>query len=224
MIMGRYACVLAALLHLAFAGSAKATQDQWPALFDVTGVAATDVLNVRSSPTVQSDIVGTLAPTETNIEVIRPTDDLTWGLVNVGERSGWVSLAFLARQPGQWSGALIDVRQCFGTEPFWRLTYDPPRITLTAPDIEPRQGLISSLFRSNGHRDRFAYQGSFFPSDAGNRNVTMSVRLEACGDGMSDRDYGIGVDMLITRPDLGGDQSMTGLYSGCCTLSPPPGE
>lgn len=211
-------------LILFTATPALATQDQWPALFNVTGVDASDVLNVRTEPSASGEILGTLAPTERDVEVVRPNEQETWGLVNVGERSGWVSLAFLERQPGQWAGAPIDVRQCFGTEPFWNLTYAPPRILLTAPDIEPREGLVSGLFSSNNRRDRFAYKGSFLPNEAGNRDVTMSIRMEACGDGMSDRDFGIAVDMLITRPDLDGDDSMTGLYSGCCSLSPPPAE
>ena len=220
----RQALRVAAFLCLPWTAPAFAMDDHWPALFDVVNVEASDVLNVRSMPSADAEIIGQLDASATNVEVIRPNDPKTWGKVNVGERSGWVSLSFLERQPGQSTRAPIDVRQCFGTEPFWALSYDAPRIELTAPDIDPRAGLISGLFTSKGRRDRFAYAGSFFPSAAGNRDITMSVRLEACSDGMSDREYAIGVDMLITRPDAAGDDSMTGLYSGCCSLSPPPAE
>lgn len=206
---------------VALAGPAHATVDGWPALFDVTGVASDDFLNVRAEPGPLSEIVGKIAPDAEGIEVIRPNERETWGLVNVGERSGWVSLTYLARRPGQWSGAFPEVRQCFGTEPFWSLSYDPPRIALSMPDIAPREGLISGLYSSLSRRDRFALRGSFFPTETGDREIHLSVRTETCNDGMSDREFGVSVDMLVTRPTPGGDQSATGLYSGCCSIQPP---
>lgn len=200
---------------------AAATQDGWPALFDVVGVASDDVLNIRSAPGTAGEIVGSLPHDGSDIEVIRPTEHLTWGLVNARERTGWVSLSYLQRQPDQWDGKFPAIRHCVGTEPFWSLALDPPQIRLETPDIEPRTGLISSMHASLSRRDRFAYGGSFFPNEAGSRDILLSIAVETCSDGMSDREYGIAVDMLLTRPDLSGDDSVTGLYSGCCSIQPP---
>ncbi|MEO1155590.1 MAG: SH3 domain-containing protein, partial [Pseudomonadota bacterium] len=42
----------------------------YPALFDVTGVASDDVLNIRSAPSATAEIIGTLAHNETGVEVV----------------------------------------------------------------------------------------------------------------------------------------------------------
>lgn len=210
-----------AVLLIALAGPACATTDGWPALYNVSGVASGDVLNVRAGPGVGHDIIGSLAPNAANVEVIRPSDDFEWGLVNVGERSGWASLTFLARHGGHWDGKIPDPRQCFGTEPFWSITIDPPRMTLAMPGMEARKGLISGLYGSRSRRDRFAFRGSFFPTEAGDLDAVFAIRTEACDDGMSDRDYGIGVDLLLTSPSLPLDRDATGLFSGCCSIAPP---
>ncbi len=202
---------------LVLATPAMATQDGWPALYDVSGVAADDVLNLRAGPSVSEDIIGTLSADTTDVEVVRPNDAGTWGLVNSGEGSGWVSLAFMARQGGQWHGQMPNVTQCFGTEPFWSLKQDGATIALSTPSEATRSGLISGRFRSQTRVDRFAFQGSFFPSDAGERDVLLSLRTEACSDGMSDRAYGISVDMFLSGSD---DPEANGLYSGCCTIAP----
>lgn len=212
--------VLAVLLLLA--GPAQATQDAFPALYDVVGVASDDVLNIRSGPGAEFEVIGTLAPDAEGVEVIAPNDRFTWAQINSGEGTGWISMSFVVPQPGQWDGSMPEIRQCFGTEPFWSLTYAPPAITLSMPDEETREGLISSLYASNSHRGRFAYTGAFFPTETGVLDIHLSLRREACNDGMSDRAYGIGVDILLTPSVDLGNSAMHGLYSGCCSLTPPP--
>lgn len=208
------------ILFLLCALPASATQDGWPALFDVKGVAADDVLNIRSEPGASGDIVGSLANDAKNIEVIRPNESLTWGLVNTRDTSGWVALSFMQRQAGHWYGAMPEIRRCFGTEPFWLLAYDPPRITFSTPEGALREGLISGLHSSLSRPDRFALKGAFFPTEDGDRDIQIFLRTEVCTDGMSDREYGIAADMLLTRTAIGDDDSATGLYSGCCTIQP----
>ncbi len=122
------------ILLACLAGPAVATQDGWPALFDVSGVAADDTLNIRSEPGTGGVVIGTLEPDAEGIEVVRPNPRETWGLVNYGEATGWVSLSFLTRRPGQWLGHVPEVRSCFGTEPFWSLSFDGDAITWSTPD------------------------------------------------------------------------------------------
>ena len=77
--------IRAICLLLALTGPAVASQHSWPALHDVIGVLGNDVLNVRSDPDRAGDVLTTLPSDTSDIEVIRPNDDLTWGLVNVNE-------------------------------------------------------------------------------------------------------------------------------------------
>lgn len=196
-----------------------ATQDGWPALYDVTGVAADDVLNIRSEPGAAGDVIGALSHDAVNVEVIRDNDGRgTWGLVNINEGTGWVSLNFMARQPGQLAGSMPEIRQCFGTEPFWSLIRDGAQIAFEAPEPPRREGVISGLYRSKSRVDRFAYSGSFFPAEDGIVDFVLNLRTEACSDGMSDRDYGITLDMFLSGSSTPGTN---GLSSGCCSIAPP---
>ncbi|PWJ21773.1 peptide-binding protein [Jannaschia seohaensis] len=194
--------LLAAILIL-LAAPATATQDAWPALFDVAGVSADDVLNIRAAPTAASEIVGTVAPDAVDIEVIRPNEALTWGLVNTAEGTGWVSLAFLQRQPGQWTGAYPPVQQCFGTEPFWSIDIDDRAATFSTPDTSI-QGQVIARMASANRRDRHGLRIAL-PEG---RWIDGVISWETCSDFMSDREYGLTFDALGTD----------GVLSGCCSL------
>ena len=180
---------------------ALAQDIRYPALFDVAGVAANDVLNIRAEPDSGAEILGSFAPKETGIEVLSLNDTGRWGLVNVDERSGWVSMAFLRPQfPG--TGALPQTFVCFGTEPFWRLdatqngtsafgeVTDPPTEFATGPVIDAR-----------GRTDVMALTADGF---------VVVLRRNLCSDGMSDRAYGLSSDIVVNGEAV---------YSGCCTVS-----
>lgn len=208
-------------LLLALVSPAAASQHSWPALHDVIGVDEGDVLNLRAGPDITAEVLGTLSGHASDIEVIRPNADLTWGLVNVGERSGWASLTYLARQAEQPASTFVDIRQCFGTEPFWSLTYEQPAIRLSMPDVPPAEGFISGLYKSRSQSDRYFYRGSMMTPDAGPIEVDLSIRLRACSDGMSDRAYGIEADMLVSDNNTEDGFRQPGLFSGCCSIAPP---
>jgi hypothetical protein len=195
--------LLPILLLLVLPHAAQATQDGWPALFDVTGVAIDDVLNVRAAPDASAPIVGTLAPDARGVEVIRANDRLTWGLVTTRERSGWVSLAFLERRPGQWDGAFPALASCVGTEPFWSLTLEGDAATLTTPESRI-EGTVVARLGSLNRRDRHGLRVAL-PEG---RSIAGVISTEACSDGMSDRAYGLALDALHGEAVL----------SGCCSL------
>jgi uncharacterized membrane protein len=195
---------LALLLWAALAAPALATQDGWPAIHDVTGVAADDVLNIRERPDASSPIVGSLSPGDA-VEVIRPNDRLTWGLVNAGERSGWVSLRYLQRRPGQWDGAFPEVAACFGTEPFWSLARKGDLLTFSTPDTSAGYA-ITARSGSENRRDSF-----HMIADGADGPAVAILETEACSDGMSDREFGISVQLLL---GLGAGARQ---LSGCCT-------
>lgn len=189
---------------------AGATQDDWPALFDVVGVASNDRLNIRETPGVGAPLIGTFAPGAIGIEVIQPNDAQTWGQVNLGERSGWVSLKYMRRQPGQWYGSVPAIRRCFGTEPFWQLSISRQQgSTFLTPEAELPVEVLSVL-TSRNHRGHSAFLGKLGPDE-----MVLALRHGLCSDGMSDRAYGLEVDLISRRADGRGM-----LYTGCCSLAP----
>ncbi|MEZ5375102.1 MAG: hypothetical protein R2733_01225 [Acidimicrobiales bacterium] len=67
-------------------------------LFGVWGVAADDVLNVRTGPGVSNPIIGEFGPTARDVHRFDVTEfvrDQRWGVVRFGQGAGWVNLAFL---------------------------------------------------------------------------------------------------------------------------------
>jgi len=192
-----------ALLCL-FATSAVATVDGWPALYDVVGVAANDTLNVRASPNANATVISILPANAANVEVIALNDAGTWGLVNVNEQSGWVSMRYMARHPNQYAGEFPAITSCFGTEPFWALAVSGDTLTFSSLDGADQVEQFSRL-RSANRIDRFAVQAP---------GVTGMIREQSCNDGMSDRAFGLSVELLAP---LYGE---TALLSGCCTIRP----
>ena len=71
--------ILLTLLFLALPAQAQ----DFPALYAVTGVAADDVLNIRSRPDAGAPIIGALAPDSTGVEVLGRSGN--WALVSAGE-------------------------------------------------------------------------------------------------------------------------------------------
>lgn len=193
------------ILILSLLAPAAFAQD-YPALHVVTGVAADDVLNIRAAPDASAEIVGTLAPDASGIEVVETSGN--WALVNTGERSGYAALRFLKPEPGAAWNALQTPLTCLGTEPFWALTLDPAARTAT---------MISSD-DLNGNATRI---GEVWPGTPWAPMAALSIpegmvvlSPAACNDGMSDRSFGIGIDMFLTSPE-------TLRLSGCCSLGLP---
>ncbi|TYB77695.1 COG3650 family protein [Maritimibacter fusiformis] len=193
------------LLVLPFGAMAQ----PYPALHDVTGVAGDDVLNIRAGPSASTEIIGTFGPFQRNIEVVALNSAGTWGLVNTAEGSGWASMRFLARQPGQAWGDMPDALECGGTEPFWSLSIRADGTVRLDRMGEVDFYITRARIPASGRPDRFAIR-----ADSGGGEITPIIAYAACSDGMSDRTYGLTVDFL--------HRTATGetLYSGCCSLAP----
>lgn len=191
-----------ALILALLAGSAAA--DSLPALYDVTGVAAGDVLNIRAEGKAGAAAVGTLPPDAKAVEVVEESGN--WGLVNTGEGSGWVNLRFMARQPGPDWFALETPLRCLGTEPFWSL------------GIEPATGV--AVYSTPEGGDRFTTVTARWPGTPYSASAAIALPEGFavltggyCSDGMSDRAFGIRADLFLT-----GDPAAR--MAGCCTLAP----
>lgn len=207
--------VVAFFLLVAAAVPALATQDGWPALYDVQGVAEDDVLNIRAEPSAGASIVGQLAHDAEAVEVIRPNPRQTWGLVNHGEGTGWVSLSYLQRRPGQWFGARPDPARCFGTEPFWALEFDASNeVEWSLAGTPPREGSVTAEFSSTSRRDAHGFRIGLPMGEGGETREGVGIVMQqACSDGMSSREYGLRLELMLEA------QEGPALYSGCCTLA-----
>ncbi|MGR3364156.1 MAG: COG3650 family protein [Maritimibacter harenae] len=182
-----------------------AAAQELPALYDVRGVAQNDTLNVRSRPTVEGRILGELGPNARGVEVVQFNTAESWGQVNVNGQAGWVSMAYMARQPGQPEGEKLPTPiNCYGTEPFWSLDITEQTVTFTD------QGMDAAPMTMQ--RQRVA-QASWSPRGAlAAQGITGFLSREMCTDGMSDQNFGWRIDFLLSGN--GGHFS----FSGCCSL------
>ena len=188
-------------------GAANAENRPLPDLFDVTGVAAADALNVRSAPDAQAEIIGALDPDTTDVEITAIQGG--WGRVNQGERSGWAAMRFLARQDDTWiADAIPPALVCFGTEPFWSLGFE---------DTD-RSGRAWMRRRGWKRRKLSAERSPAMSVGASwrrRRNSDPCGRLPgACSDGMSDRAFGLTAAVIL---DEGAGPR---LLHGCCSIAP----
>lgn len=174
-----------------------------PALFDVAGVAADDVLNIRAMPRATARHIGELRPDATGVEVVRLSENGEWGLVNVGEGAGWASMQFLARSLGQGWDVPPAIAICYGTEPFWSL--DPMEAMAFRTPGESLSIDPLTLIRTAGRADPW---GVITQTEDG--PIHGILTRQACSDGMSDREEGLRIGLIHA------DRTV---YTGCCALT-----
>ncbi|MGL4236146.1 COG3650 family protein [Tabrizicola sp.] len=191
----------AALVLLLVAGPLRA--EDFPALYAVTGVAADDVLNIRAAPEADAPILGVMLPDATGVEVVSATDG--WAVVNAGEQAGYVSLKFLSREPGPTWYALEQPLACSGTEPFWSLAIDPGAGTVVYTTPDPEDLLEGKIGRT-------------WPGEPWATTAALAlpqgfavVRPAACSDSMTDRPYGLAIDIFQ-------NDGVHDRLAGCCVL------
>lgn len=178
-----------------------------PALAHVAGVAAGDVLNVRAEPRAGAAILGTIPPGTEGVEVLALSDDGKWALVPLPEGAGWAARRFLLPMPSDPARMPRPLR-CHGTEPFWALQIDEFGGRWSTPDSgEHRIAVPVAEVAPEG------WLALIEDPEAGH-SLTAVLTREACGDGMSDRRYGLRA--LIFDQDLRRGQNR--LWQGCCTL------
>lgn len=221
---------LAACMSLAGPAAAEA-EGPLPALHEVTGVAAGDVLNLRAGPDPSADLVGTLAPDARDVEVVelrRAPSGAAWARVARPEGGAWAAARYLARQDGQDGTGWLPPMLCAGNEPFWSFDLGDGEIAAlgmhgfeAAPVFVTRRTVSANDPRGHGVTARWdGPEGD--PSTFGitGAPVTALIRRAACSDGMSDRPYGLAIDLLAGT--LGPDgRAQAAHLSGCCRLAAP---
>lgn len=191
---------------------ALATQEYiLPTLFDVTGVAADDVLNIRAAPDAGAEIIGALAPDARDIEVVGYDDTGRWARINTDGQSGWVALRYLAYQTDVWTpDNLPPTLHCLGNEPFWSFRPRGDEIVFSTPEVPKGVMRIEQVLSTGVFRDpRRSIQ-----AEGNTRRMTAVIVPAACSDGMSDRAYGLDVTVILE----GGSGSQ--MLTGCCSLAP----
>ncbi|RRH76913.1 SH3 domain-containing protein [Falsigemmobacter faecalis] len=177
-----------------------------PELYNVTGVGAGDMLNIRAEPSASAPILGRLAPDRVQIEVTGQSSDGAWAQINAGEGSGWVAMRYLSFPGSLWqSGQLPEGLACFGTEPFWDLRQSGSSLHLRSPDSGEQSYAITSVSDRGFPEDRIrAVQAG---------DLTAVIFPQDCSDGMSERSFALQVVLSLR----GGERPM---LSGCCSIAP----
>jgi uncharacterized membrane protein len=161
---------LAALFVLAL--PARAVES----LYEVSGVSAGDVLNIRSRPSASAPKVGSYGPRESGIRIYRRQG--TWALVGRADPDrpdGWVNANYLKLTVAARRVPLP--LKCIGTEPFWSFTINSKsRATYSDPSVKKRRYGVLTFVRL-GPDARFLVTGS---------GGLSRVKASQCSDGMSD--------------------------------------
>lgn len=187
-----------------------------PALFDVINVAPEDTLNVREGPSASEPALSELAFNARNIEVVAVSSNGRWGLVNIDETSGWVSMRYLAYAPSDdWESASAHL-SCGGTEPFWSLSLNRPSSGVAVFSAMAEETSRHYTIEWHGGQAGRAMTsiGLGGTRHDGRENLSAVIQREACHDGMSDRNFGLSIDVFLHSS---GEPEG---YQGCCSLLP----
>lgn len=187
-----------------------------PALHDVTGVVAGDVLNLRAAPDAGAPVIGSLAPDARKIEVVALSADGKWGQISQGESSGWAAMRYLTRVAGPGWDSLDLPMSCHGTEPFWSLAYAPERRNMMFSQMGEEQPLglwVDWHLAVQGRPGQIGWK-----LDGPARSGFATLTAEACSDGMSDRSFGISIQLFLNPAQESAAEPVA--VSGCCSLAP----
>ncbi len=205
--------IVAILALLAFVLQVAAAD---PGFYKVSGVAAGDVLNIRSEPVAEAEALGSFQPGDAPVEVLEVvvSGGSEWGRVHSSDSDGYVSMKFL--EPVEvatlGSSGIADGLACSGTEPFWNVRLSSSEgLVFEAMAGESFKLEILDARNAIGRQHRFAA----IASDGKTRATAMIGKGESCSDGMSERNFSWRIDMLVERA---GDSNFPQLYEGCCRL------
>ena len=191
------------MILMCLAGTASA---QSFGLLEVYDVPDGDVLNVRSGPSTDNEIVFTLSNGDT-LDGFETTPDGRWTQIALPEGMAWVSSRFVRPidMAFEESGLPIGL-QCFGTEPFWRYEVLPDGESMYSElgGDRPYRSQVLSVLTS----DNVALGSIQFDTDWHQVLLTHGE----CSDGMSDRRFHWNINLLQLP-------KRTRLITGCCTAS-----
>ncbi len=210
-----------------FIGSDVLGNDVRPAYFRVSDVGDDGSLKIRVEPVAGAEVIGEYALEAGPIEILKIEDG--WGYVIAGEGNGWVNMAHLNEIPVPKVGQsqLPQGLVCAGTEPFWYSEISGEEISYSRLDDANLRFSINEAGGFDGRIGPNSFVQASLISVANGANGTNEangtsgsdtvlyavVSARQCSDGMSDRNYGWWVNLLITSP------RGTSALDGCCSLS-----
>lgn len=203
--------VIAIFAAMFLAGQASAEFVALPEFYKVVEQKSGPTINVMAEPNEGSEVLGQLDKEQSVLEVVALSSDGNWARVNAGETSGWVSTQILQAQDSVWeSSKLPEALICFGTEPFWNVTQEGGKLRMKSMrDDSDRLFSDAEIFDRGFDSDR----NRVITAKAGEIEMTSVITDAQCGDGMSDRTYGLKNVMMLK-----GGANGTEIYSGCCSL------
>ena len=184
--------------------------------FQVTGVARSDVLNIRErvedqATISQAKILGQIPANGTGVlgsGASLRVGKTRWYEVRYKDARGWVNGRFLkpiSRKLGDEFEANLF---CAGTEPFWALKIDDDSAELSRPDSAPETYTVAVREPFKGHENALALR---LVSGTAPEISALVQNKEWCTDGMSDLDYAFEVHVI----GLGNGERP---LRGCCSL------
>jgi uncharacterized membrane protein len=164
--------------------------------YEVAGVGADDVLNIRKGPSASAPKVGEYRPGESGIRIYRRKGN--WALTgryDPKNPDGWVHARYLKLTM---AAARVELpKSCAGTEPFWNIEINSEReARYSEPDGSPQAFAVTEFNRSGRNASMKLGSGG-----------KVSVMAQSCSDGMSDNIYPYAV-----RVDLPDGRQL----NGCC--------
>lgn len=205
--------VLAAVLSIPLAGIAavRADGERRPDpgfRYEVTGVDAGDVLNVREQPFADAPVVATLAPDAREIVVTGMYADengTAWWRIVADGKLGWSNARYLAEAAGDGPGEGSYPLTCVGTEPFWSIDAVPDGVAaLSSPEGKGPEWSVGPMVPAVPTRGMYSLR--LAAGDDVGHIAVMQVG-EACSDGMSD--FAFPFHGLVSAPD-------GTVLAGCC--------
>ncbi len=198
-----------AALAISLALPLKAVAGLLPAYFDVAGVPAGEVLDLRAAPDTGAAVLGHLPANRRNVEIVALSENGKWGLMAYADGSAWVAMKFLKRAERQADETLPEKLGCFGNEPFWAL-----RLNGDSGVFDELEGQAVPMTRQWSGPPQGGAPQSFGLVLKGADGAALHgvISRGLCSDGMSERPFGYSIRAILSG-SLGAR-----MLAGCCTL------
>lgn len=207
-------CVCLAMVF--FLTSARAGQ-----LFDVQGVDATDVLNMRNldlgtENLASTEIVGRIPYNGERIEATGLSlmfRGQLWREVVFSGTKGWVSTKFIKPNRDHLSISKSDRLSCSGNEPFWGVEISSVSASISMPGQDGIEKVELIIKDERDGMNRRGLKFYFAESDDGQTGLSLIVNYsDNCSDGATEYNYAFDVFVMGLYPGQGPAQ-------GCCTFA-----
>lgn len=180
--------------------------------YQLTGLAEGEVLNVRSGPSTEYDIIGKLKMNNDAFEILERDPEHEWGRILWQDREGWVFLEYVQQvSPDMVPASNIPIKlHCSGAEPYWDYTVTSTTevsFKILFDDFEANTTIESVLESANS-----ANIPTALVATGKDLKLTAVLDPQQCQDGTTQRLFGWSIDLLVER------DNNKQLYSGCCSL------